>query len=441
LIAVGIPWDATLAGCRPLARDQLPDEPQRSHAVDGLASIPAFGQKRELAEQKISVTAALRVSHASMHVVHVGKYYSPYRGGIETVVEQLCRGLVRHGIDVTVVVSNDKRSTVEERLDGVRVLRLGRSAELNSQPLNLRLVPTLRALRFDVLHFHTPNPVGALAVLAARRSEPLVVSHHSDIVRQRILGAPATAAQALLYRRAAALVAATPKHIEHSRVLRRFEAICRVIHFPIDATPYANAEATWDKDLPAEWQPEPLVLFVGRLVYYKGVEVLLDALQLAERARLAIVGVGPLREELVARSRLLGISSRVKFLGAVPEERLLSLFKRARFLVLPSVAPSEAFGMVQLEAMAAGKPVISTDLKSGVPYVNQHGITGLIVPPADPVALAKAMTTLINDEPYACRLGEGAQRRVIAEFHVDRVIDAHVELYTETLRKAPRSAF
>lgn len=377
-----------------------------------------------------------------MHVVHVGKYYPPYRGGIETVVEQLCRGLASRGVEVTAVVSNDSRATVDEQLHGVRVLRLGRSAVVSSQPLNLQLVRTLRDLRFDVLHFHTPNPLGALAVLAARRTEPVVVTHHSDIVRQRILGTPATAAHALLYRRAAALVAATPKHIEYSPVLRRFESLCRVIHFPIDALPYANAPACWDEQLPVEWQADPLVLFVGRLVYYKGVDVLLEALRLTDRARLAIVGVGPLHAALVARAQALGIASRVKFLGALPDARLRSLYKCARFLVLPSVAPSEAFGMVQLEAMAASRPVISTDLESGVPYVNQHGTTGLIVAPGDPQALAAAMKTLIDDPEYARVLGEAAERRVLAEFHVERVIDAHLELYAAAVRRnKPGSEF
>ncbi len=376
-----------------------------------------------------------------MHILHVGKYYPPYRGGIETVVEQLCRGLARRGLAITAVVSNDGIATVDENVDGVRVLRLGRTAELKSQPLNMRLVPTLRRLRFDALHFHTPNPLGALAVLAAGRTEPIVVTHHSDIVRQRLLGVPANLAQGLLYRRAAALVAATPNHIEHSSVLRRYESRCRVIHFPIDARPYLDAPSPWDERLPLEWQNEPLLLFVGRLVYYKGVDVLLEALRLTERANLAIVGIGPLSTRLVEQAARLGLSDRIRFLGAVSDDRLRSLYKRTRFLVLPSVEPSEAFGMVQLEAMASGRPVISTDLKSGVPYVNQHGVTGLIVPPRDPQALAAAMNELLEDEPRALAMGQAAQRRVLAEFHVDRIIEAHIELYASVLRAGSRSTF
>ena len=375
-----------------------------------------------------------------MHVLHVGKYYPPYRGGIETVVEQLCRGLARQGLTITALVSNDGPTTVDETIDGVRVVRLGRTAELNSQPLNLRLLSTLRRTRFDVLHLHTPNPVGALAVLVAGGAEPIVVTHHSDIVRQRWLGGAATVAQSLLYRRAAAVIAATPKHIEHSTALRRFDSRCRVIHFPIDPLPFVDAPSAWDDALPLAWSNQPLVLFVGRLVYYKGLDILLEEMRLAKGARLAIVGIGPLLNRLVEQTARLGISERVKFLGAVSDDRLHSLYKCARFLVLPSVAPSEAFGMVQLEAMAAGRPVISTNLKSGVPYVNLDGVTGLIVPPSDPRALAAAMDALLNDELRARKLGEAAQRRVFAEFHVEKVVDAHVELYASLVRRPRPSA-
>jgi rhamnosyl/mannosyltransferase len=212
-----------------------------------------------------------------------------------------------------------------------------------------------------------------------------------------------------------------------------------VIHFPIDSTPYIDAKDEWDEELPSEWQSESLVLFVGRLVYYKGLDVLLDALRLTPRARLACVGVGPLLPRLVEQAARLGITERVRFLGAVPGGRLRSLYKSARFLVLPSVAPSEAFGMVQLESMAAGRPVISTDLKSGVPYVNQHGVTGLIVPPNSATALAAAMQTLLDDQALASALGSAAQKRVLAEFDVDRVVAEHVDLYASVLDAARRS--
>jgi glycosyltransferase involved in cell wall biosynthesis len=371
-----------------------------------------------------------------MRVLHVGKYYPPYRGGIETVVEQLSLGLVRRGVDVTVLVSSDGRTSSDERIDGVRVIRLRREASISSQPLNSALLKALRALSFDVLHFHTPNPIGALAVLAARRPAPIVVTHHSDIVRQRVFGGLATAAHSMLYRRARIIVAPTPKHIEYSNVLPRFSSRCRVIHLPIDPSPYEAALPLTEGVLPVGWHGAPVALFVGRLVYYKGLDVLLQALASVDRLRMAIVGVGPLRTTLEAKAHALGLQERVAFLGAIEEPQLRRLYKNACFSVLPSVAPSEAFGMVQLESMAASRAVISTDLRSGVPYVNQHEHTGLIVPPGNPDALASAMRRLLDAPDYATELGQNGRERVRAAFDLELVVGQHLRLYEDVCNLA-----
>lgn len=366
-----------------------------------------------------------------MHVVHVGKYYAPYRGGIETVVEQLCRGLARRGCTVTALVSNDTGQTREDEVDGVRVIRLARAAVISSQPLNIGLPGALRRLRYDILHFHTPNPLGALSLLAASAGSPIVTTHHSDVVRQKALSSVARAAHALSYARSAAVVAPTPKHVEFSDILPRFKGKTRVIHLPIDPAPFSAAEAIWDEALPSSWSQLPLALFVGRLVYYKGLDVLLRALALAPGINLAIVGLGPLETSTRKLCDNLGLAARVAFLGPISESRLRCLYKCSRFLVLPSVAPSEAFGMVQLEAMSASRAVISTDLKSGVPYVNLHERTGLVVAPGSAPALAAALARLRDDLPLALRLGEAGAVRVDEEFHVDRVIEQHLALYTD----------
>jgi glycosyltransferase involved in cell wall biosynthesis len=363
-----------------------------------------------------------------MRVVHLGKYYPPHRGGIESVTETLCRGLVSRGIDVTVVASNETTDSRTDVVDGVRIVRVGRQAEFRSQPLNLGLVKALTSLEYDVLHVHTPNPVGALTALAARGGKPVVVTHHSDIIRQRILGVAATFAHGLLYRKAAAVVAATPRHLEFSPILRLFRDRAKVIPFAL-GNPVASIGTSWDQGLPDEWRSTTLALFVGRLVYYKGLAVLLRALQRAKNVNLAIVGTGPLRQSLERMSTRLRVSSRVLFLGNLEEERLHALYRACRYLVLPSTSAAEAFGMVQLEAMSAGKPVISTRLDSGVPYVNQHERTGLIVTPGNHVELASAMERLGTDSALAQRLGEGAKHRASNDFASERVLDQWLELY------------
>jgi rhamnosyl/mannosyltransferase len=364
-----------------------------------------------------------------MHVLHVGKYYPPYRGGIETVMADLCSGLAARGHRATALVSNVERTTREETLDGVHIVRVGRCMLVNSQPINPGFLSALRNLDFDILHFHTPNPIGALVSLLGAKKRPVVVSHHGDILRQRVLGPPATLVHAALYAQARSVVAATPRHIESSPLLRAFRSRCRVIHYPIRPEPFAEAGATWDPELPQAWQDQALALFVGRFVYYKGLDVLLDAMTRVHGIKLALVGTGPLASALHGRVAAQSLHDSVRFLGEVSEERVRALYRRARFFVLPSASSGEAFGMVQLEAMAAGTPVISCNLPTGVPYVNKHGVTGLIVPPGDVGALAAAMQSLADDPAQAARLGAGGQARVAQEFHLDRVLDEWVDLY------------
>jgi glycosyltransferase involved in cell wall biosynthesis len=373
---------------------------------------------------------ATQVYYPPMRVVHLGKYYPPHRGGIESVTETLCRGLASRGVDVTVLVSNDTRGSESELVDGVRILRIGRQAEFRSQPLNLGLARALRSLDYDVLHVHTPNPIGALTALGAPRGKPIVVTHHSDIFRQRILGVAGTLAHGLLYQRSRAVVAATPRHLEFSSLLRRFRDRCRVIPFAL-ANPIPNTGTSWDEALPDAWRAAPLALFVGRLVYYKGVDVLLEALQLTPNVNLAIVGTGPLQQNLVRQSQRLGLEQRVVFVGNVDEARLHALYRACRYLVLPSTSAAEAFGMVQLEAMSVGKPVISTRLPSGVPFVNQHERTGLTVSPGSSSALASAMNRLGSHDALAASLGAAAKLRASSDFGAERVLDQWLALYGE----------
>jgi glycosyltransferase involved in cell wall biosynthesis len=371
-----------------------------------------------------------------MHVLHYGKYYPPYRGGIENVTESICRGLAARGVRVTALVSNDRPVFAEEKRDGVHVIRLPRRAVLKSQPINPGVERTLRALNPDVIHTHLPNPLAAWRLLRYGPPVPWIAHHHSDLVRQRLLRVPADAVNRRFYERCAAICVATPRHIEFSNILPPFAAKCRIMHYGIDPAPYRDAPDTWDAALPADRADRPLVLFVGRLVYYKGIDVLLRALPHAPGAEAALVGIGPLEASLRAMARELGVADRVHFLGDVSPERLRALYKRAAVFVLPSVAPSEAFGVVQLEAMAAGTPVICTDLPSGVPYVNRHGVTGLVVPPRDADALGAALHGLLADPERRRLMGVAGERRVTELFDDNKLAAAYLSLYEEVIAAA-----
>jgi rhamnosyl/mannosyltransferase len=177
----------------------------------------------------------------------------------------------------------------------------------------------------------------------------------------------------------------------------------------------------------------PNVVFVGRLRYYKGLDVLLRALVHLDSVRLLVAGTGPMEETWRALAFQLGLASRVSWLGDVPEADLPGVYAAGSVFVLPAVARSEAFGIVQLEAMAAGLPVVTTDVGTGTSFVTVHGATGLVVPPDDPEALSDAIAKLLDDPTRASQYGAAGRRRVEAEFTEERMVDAVDSIYREVV--------
>jgi rhamnosyl/mannosyltransferase len=262
----------------------------------------------------------------------------------------------------------------------------------------------------------------------------MVLTYHSDIVRQRVMGAVYRPVQARLLERADRIIVASPPMIENSPFLRPHAAKCRVVPFGIHVERYApTPEHVARADaLRARHDGRPLVLFVGRLIYYKGVDVLVRAMAGVD-ADCVLVGAGPLEGDLRELATALGISERIFFVPPVSDEELAAYFRAADVFCLPSVARSEAFGIVQLEAHASGTPVVCTDLPTGVPWVNVDGETGLVVPVGDADALASALTRLLDDDGLRARMGARARERVLAEFTVDRMVDNTLAVYAEAL--------
>ncbi|MBN1628323.1 MAG: glycosyltransferase, partial [Thermoleophilia bacterium] len=187
-------------------------------------------------------------------------------------------------------------------------------------------------------------------------------------------------------------------------------------------------------ELRAAHSGRKIVLFVGRLVYYKGVDVLVRAMADVD-ADLVLIGGGPLEDELHELAAQSGIASRVTFIPPQDDDELCAWYHAADVFCLPSVARSEAFGLVQIEAHAAGTPVVSTDLPTGVPYANLDGVTGLIVPPRDDSALAAALSRLLSDDDLRARLGAQAQARALVEFTIPRMVSGTVDVYMEAIER------
>lgn len=367
-----------------------------------------------------------------MRVTFVNKYYPPHLGGIEYHLRDLAEELAsRPGVEATVLVANEGRDTVEEEVGGVRVVRCGRAFAYASTPVAFGMRARMRALarETDVFHLDFPYPWGEAAWLSAGRGVPSVVWYHSDIVRQRVLGALYGPLASRMLGRAGAIIAGSPQMAANSPVLRRFAGKVRVVPYGIhterfDPSPEVEARAA---ELRAG-HSRPVVLFVGRLVYYKGVDVLLRALPSLD-ADLVAIGSGPLEAELRALAAELGCDARVTFLPPVGDLDLRAWYRAADVFCLPSVAPSEAFGLVQVEAHASGTPVVSTRLGTGVEFANEDGVTGLTVPPRDPRALAEALGRLLGDEALRSGMGRRAAVRAREMFSVGRMADDVLGVY------------
>jgi rhamnosyl/mannosyltransferase len=358
-----------------------------------------------------------------MRVVHVYKDIYPVIGGIENHIRLLCRELAAMpGLDVRILATSTSRRSSVERLDGVQVTRTARFAHLSSTPLSIRLPLELRRLRPDVVHLHFPYPPGELAALLVTPEVPKVITYHSDIVRQRTLLKLYDPALRVVLGRAARILPTSPAYLERSPWLRAMRDRCTVVPLGIELAPFVG--------LPRQGDGRTL-LFVGRFRYYKGLHHLLEAMALLPDARLVLVGGGPLEETLRAQTAALGLGGRVEFATGVSDADLPGFYARADVFVLPACEPSEAFGLVLAEAAAAGLACVSTDLGTGTSYVNKHGETGLVVPPADPQALAAACGRLLEDRQLRVGYGRAGRIRATSLFDIRRVAAEVAGIYHE----------
>lgn len=365
-----------------------------------------------------------------LRVLHVGKFYPPHAGGMESHLQVLAEALLAE-VEIEVLVANDERRTITAMVNSVPVVRAGTWAEPAGAPLSPGMVGRLRDARADLVHLHLPHPGAILAYFASGNHLPLVATYHSDIVRQRVLGWAFEPILQRTLRRCRAIVVSSERVLASSPVLLRHRERCRVVPFGIPLAPFQAADPQEVAAIRERWGAR-IVLGVGRLVYYKGWQHLIRAMTEVD-AVLLLVGDGPLRRELQAEVERLGLTDRVHLLGKV--EKVVPFYHAARCFVLPSVARSEAFGIVQLEAMAAGTPVVNTALDSGVPSVSLDGETGLTVPPADPAALSAAVRRILDDPLLREHFGRAARIRAEREFSAERMAQRTLAVYDEVLQR------
>lgn len=379
-----------------------------------------------------------------MRVVHLYKdYFPPTVGGIEQSVERFAKWSVRNGAEVAVLTSHPgSRRTVRETIDGVRIVRCAEWARVWSTPFGPDMPRELAKIEADVFHLHFPSPPGEVSWLLARPRGATVITWHSDIIRQKaVLPIYGHVVHAVL-RGADRVMTTFPGQMAASPFLRRYPEKIRVVPLGIDLERFASPsrDAAAGATLRARVGDGPIVLFVGRVVGSKGLDVLLDAAGWIE-GKVVIVGDGPELDRLRARCASMGLDSRVVFTGRVDPDRVKDYVAFASVGVLPSIY--EAYGLAMVEIMTQGIPIVCTELGTGTTFINRPGETGLAVPPRDPRALADALNRLLQDEALRRRLGENARVRANQHFSTDVMMRGIFAVYEEALaarasREEPR---
>lgn len=373
-----------------------------------------------------------------IRVLTFGRYADDNFGGLERYVFELTHALEGEVQFVNIVAQRGPRPDVPmagETVYARAVAHLGDTPVCPTMPWHA--LRRHRQTPFDIVHLQFPaDPMAHLAYELMPRSVKRIIGWHSDIVRQQRLLKLYRPFLNHSLRTADAIIAATPAHISSSGQLAPVHdtARFRVVPYGFDLSRF-NDRPALAEEIRRRYAGRFLLFALGRHVYYKGFGFLIRALASVPQAALALGGQGPLTPELRRVAREAGVADRVDFLGRIPDRELPAWYYACDVFCLPSVEPAEAFGIVQVEAMACGKPVLCCELGNGVNWVNRDGETGLAVPPADVSALAGALERLRADASLRARLGEAGRRRAFSVFSAEAMARGTLAVYREVLSR------
>ncbi|WP_444941387.1 glycosyltransferase [Microbulbifer sp. ZKSA004] len=353
-------------------------------------------------------------------------FYPESWGGVEHVVLEIAANVPCS--EVLTLSKNPGVYSVGKGKVAVRACK--RWFSIVSCCVGLGFLLALKRHRAKLLHFHFPWPFGDVAYILAGHSRPLVITYHSDVVRQRFLGILYRPLMRNFLRRADRIVATSKNYADSSDVLGDFQDKVEVIPIGISESDYPvlppgalrSYESRFGRDF---------MLFVGVLRYYKGLEFLIRAAA-QQPYKVIVAGKGPESSRLKQLANELGADN-VIFLGYVSDEEKMALLKLCRAVVFPSHLRSEAFGVSLVEGLMSGKPLISCEIGTGTSFVNCDGETGLVVEPANYLALRGAMDDLWKQKSMALAMGKAGRLRFESLFTAKKMASAYKKLYTEVL--------
>lgn len=367
-----------------------------------------------------------------MKVLQLGRYYPPHVGGIETVLFEITEGLNAKGLQCDVLCSNQSNALEISLTNGYKIIRAPSYAQILSTSISPSLIFQLRRIiqQYDVIHLHHPDPMATVALLLSRPSQKIVVHWHSDIIRQKLALFFYRPIQEKLLRRSDRIIVTSKNYLDTSQHLLHFKEKAVVIPIGINAGMVANKEKL--AELKARFANKTVVFGLGRHVYYKGFEYLIDSAGYLDDSFVIIIGGdGPLTPSLIKRVEEKGLGSKVVFTGRISESEIHSYFELCDIFCLSSIERTEAFGVVLLEAMSLGKPLVATNIPgSGANWINQHNHTGLNVEPKDAQALAQAFLSIISNEVLRKSFAQKSKERYYEKFTRDAMVTQIISMYS-----------
>jgi len=367
-------------------------------------------------------------------VLHIGKFFPPDLGGMETFLHDLVEHVSRE-VTCDVLCFNTKNRSTREDWGNYSVTRASCIGNLWSAQVSLSVIGLMAKMagQYDIIHMHLPNPTANIAYFLARPDTRLVLQWQSDILRQKNVLRVYDPFQKWLLNKADRIIASSEQYLEGSEYLLKHRDKSVVIPLGLDPKRLKSDDGKVREIRSRYGRGRKIIFTVGRLVYYKGIEYLIEAMRDVD-ATLIIGGGGQLKIGMEKRVAENGLNDKIFFTGRIPDKDIGNYFDACDGFCLPSIEKTEAFGMVQLEAMCFSKPVISTDINgSGVSWVNQDGRTGIIVKPKDTQAMRNGINALIGDPEMSKTMGDNGRRRLIETFHISGVGNSILDVYNELI--------
>ena len=365
-----------------------------------------------------------------MKILQLGKFY-PIRGGVEKVAYDLMVGLSERNVPCDMLcAATQGESQVTPINQYANVISCRTWLKAASTMISPVMIFTLQQIQsqYDIVHVHHPDPMACLALFLSGYKGNVILQWHSDIQRQKQLFKLYYPLQQWLLRRADRIIGTTPVYLSESPHLQGFQQ--KTVCLPIGVEPMCpNPETV--ASIKRNYPGKRIVFSLGRLVAYKGYGFLIAAAQyLKEDFVILIGGTGELKDKLQKEINELKLQHKVKLLGRISDEDLPAYYGACDVFCLSSIQKTEAFGIVQIEAMSCGKPVVATNIpQSGVAWVNAHGVSGLNVEPGDAQSLAQAIEAITENKDTYAYYSAGAKARYQELFTKERMIEECLNIY------------